>query len=1005
MHFANNNNELGDRSLPEPIRASTQPGPSTSVSPWLLALAVIAFCVAAHGVLADSRRVIDYDYDDSGNLTRIDSETNDSPPTITNIIPDSMRIGPPVSRAVTGTNLRGASVTTDHAELIVTDVQTDSTSATFTLQASANVPLGTHDITFTTGLGSANVAITVKPRLPIITLGPAPIALPSNGAPTPLTLQLQPIDIDDHVINVSVADTGVATANIASTTVTAGTAHPVAALVLTGVTTGTTTLTLSSPTLNEVSYTIFVADQFVPPPGPYTADAQPLGIDKEFTPPEVLTDVTPVVADLSVEKEFTPAAVDIEIAPVVASTIGIAKSGAVTGISPQGVVLGASAEVLTISGSGLGAIDAVTVVPSDDITVGALTVDPGGQTVSVPITVAADADIGPRQIVLSAGGVPVSAVDDSDRIFISAALPVMVAIDPNVVRRTEITTLIVRGEHLHGASAVSVSPNQGVTVGDTITVSADGTEVQVDLAIDVLATLGDRIVQVTTPVGITTATLSELNRLTIVNGIAGIATPIVAANVGVVKGSGGINPSPEGDLIAKPLGIAKGASIFGLNPSSATIGSNPTLTIQGHDLLSVTSVDILPSDGITVGAPIIDPSGDFITLDLTIAPDAPETERRVEVLSSGTPIKASSPTADRFRVTPLLPVVNSVVPNVVVIGAGPSDITVNGAFLDGASSVSVLPGDHLSVSPPIVAPDGNSLTVTVAAGAGATTGPRVLVVETTAGQSATTASPANTITVASGIASNIDPIVAPLVGIEKQIDGGAASVTSLVVANPVGIEKSFTPPPGTVDVPLASSALGVAFGTSAVSVSPSALPTDTVATLVVSGNELDPVTGATIVPNDDITITGAVTVSPDGQQVSVPVTVGPLAAETLRQVVLTTATGTVSFSASDGDRVRIVGDEPVINSIAPIQELRGASFSLTINGFNLDGASVVEGLPGTGLNFGSVTVNGTGTQLTVQMTVDVDAPLIAHVVRVTTPAGVSTSTALPANTFTVVSTP
>ncbi len=98
--------------------------------------ALFLWALAASLCYADSRRVIEYEYDASGNLVRIESEVGDQPPEVTGVAPSEVRIGPTVPVVAQGTGVLNATVTADDPGLTVANVQSTSTEVTFDLTAS-----------------------------------------------------------------------------------------------------------------------------------------------------------------------------------------------------------------------------------------------------------------------------------------------------------------------------------------------------------------------------------------------------------------------------------------------------------------------------------------------------------------------------------------------------------------------------------------------------------------------------------------------------------------------------------------------------------------------------------------------------------------------------------------------------------------------------------------------------------------------------------------------------
>jgi len=180
----------------------------------------------------------------------------------------------------------------------------------------------------------------------------------------------------------------------------------------------------------------------------------------------------------------------------------------------------------------------------------------------------------------------------------------------------------------------------------------------------------------------------------------------------------------------------------------------------------------------------------------------------------------------------------------------------------------------------------------------------------------------------------------------------------------------------------------------------SALTPTSSGTLVISGVGLGDVTAVQIEPAANIAV-GTLTAAPDGTQVSAPISLSGAAAG-LRGVRVLRGTERVDFVPAGANTFRIGVGVPGIDSITPILESRGNTFTMTIRGQNFQGVTAVTATPETGLFIDNVpSANAAGTEITVRIAIASDAALGARVIRVFTPGGATTEAAVPANTFTV----
>ncbi|MFP5464157.1 MAG: RHS repeat domain-containing protein [Gammaproteobacteria bacterium] len=170
---------------------------------------------------------------------------------------------------------------------------------------------------------------------------------------------------------------------------------------------------------------------------------------------------------------------------------------------------------LTVSGVGLDAVAAIAVYPDQGVTLGALEIQPDGMALSVPITLAADAPAGSREIRLNDGSGPVLFTEAAAaRFVVGTGEPRIDSITPIVARQGDTLTLTIRGAHLNYAS-VLIEPAAGVVLGGEPVISADGTQVTLGIHVPVDAALGSRVIRVRTPGGITTDQPEPANTFTV----------------------------------------------------------------------------------------------------------------------------------------------------------------------------------------------------------------------------------------------------------------------------------------------------------------------------------------------------------------------------------------------------------------------------------------------------------------------------------------------------------
>ena len=957
---------------------------------------------------ADSRRVIEYGYDGAGNVISIDSSLSTNPPVINNLAPNAIRIGKTITVVATGTDLKNAQISSDDPEnLIVAGVSTTETEVSFQLTALDGAAISMHDLTFATSLGSTVVQMDVQPRAPVLRVAPIPLILSNTGTPRTLDIRLSGPDIFDNTITLIVENPGIVSASTASAFIPAGQTTPTQPVTLSGLTEGSTRVSINSTTLQNFDLTATVSADFVQPPEGTQVHAYAAQLGVELTPLVVTPDLAergPIVAQLQVVKETDPVA-DVNNRTVVTQPLSLVIGSVFESLSPSSIRADTGPVSLVISGQGLDSVDQVTVSPADGVTLGALSVSGDGQQVTVPVTVDSGVVLSERRVSLSVSGTEIKpAQPRAGQVFIGGELPEIDSISPVVTSRLANSTLCIVGRNFEGVQRVKITPAEDIQLSNQPTINTDNTEVCVSIGVDEFALLGPRVVSVVSVTGESSLVASAANTLTIANGLDGQVTPISSAALGVLFNDTPAQVTTDRLISTKPLNVVLGASITGLTPQQQAVDSSFTLAINGTDLGAVTDVGFSPDDGVTLSAPVVAGDGQSLTVDVTIAADAPATLRQVLVTASGSPIRPASPEADRFRITPPQPSIASIAPNYLVAGAGTAAITIRGQLFDEVQSVRLIPADDITVNTPTVNAAGDIVTVELTALAGAQTGPRTLVVKTPGGETTLTPDAANTMNVVSQVVATRTPILSAPLGIQKDTDTPppAATADRLILASPIGVELQASVPDPTRDIEVVGALTGVTLGPIGLGLTPSAALIDSSMVVTINGSELDDVTAVAFVPADGVTLTSGFTVNSAGTQITVPIDVDVNAPQTLRQVVLTTASGEVRFSSPEGDRIRIAGDAAIIDSIEPIQQVPGTTFDLLIRGSNFNETSVVSAAPANGVQFNTPVVNGDGTEITVRMVIDLTATPGPRAITVTTPSGTTSDTPTAENTFTVV---
>lgn len=436
-----------------------------------------------------------------------------------------------------------------------------------------------------------------------------------------------------------------------------------------------------------------------------------------------------------------------------------------------------------------------------------------------------------------------------------------------------------------------------------------------------------------------------------------------------------------GPIQSTVLGVVLGGAIRGLSPSAVVIGTGPTpVVISGAGLQGVTSVTVVPSTGVTLGALTIGADGTSVAVPITVAPDAAPGVRQLVVMASGQRIMPATPGADRLLVALPTPVIDSIDPLFATPGTPDLTLTVRGWHLAGAQAVAFSPAPDIAVATPVVSAGGTQLTVRIAVSSLASPGPRVVTVASPGGTSDATPSSANTFTIVHEIGDTRTPIEAPIVGVVKQA----------------------TTTPAQQTVPVFSPVVGVAHGSVVTALAPAAGSIGTTTTLTVQGHGLQGVTAIQLVPGTGLTV-GAATVAADGVSASVPVTIAADAPLSARTVQVLAGTTPVVFASPAASLFFVTAPSPELDSVTPIILQTGTTETLTFRGVNLRGTSRVDVTPSAGVAVDVPAVSDDGTMVTVAIVIGSTAAPGPRVVTLTTPAGTTPSAPSPSNTVTLAS--
>ena len=391
-------------------------------------------------VIDGAGRVTEYDYDAAGNIraVRVGGSSTALQPAVTGVTPAGFRKAESVQITVTGTNFGGARLNSADPEIDITNVVTTATQFRFTASATEAAVPGAKNFTIANAAGSAAFTLTLAPPLPQAAFNPQPIALPPDNVPRSFTIVLSNADTIAHSVNLTTDNAAVATVSPASVTFAVGETSKT--IQITGRLGGLTTVRASSATLGSSAAPVFVTADFA-------------GVRTTYAP------MVGVVFDAP------PTGTPIDINGLLSAAVGVSVGPYFNSLAPRALVRGQTTR-LTISGGGLQGVNSVAIAPATGITVSNVVAAADGLSVAADVSVAGNAAIVQRQILLAGGGGPYRpSTANADRIWVVDGVPVITAIDPfQAAPGTTGVVFRVYGRNLHATERILIAPISNVRV-------------------------------------------------------------------------------------------------------------------------------------------------------------------------------------------------------------------------------------------------------------------------------------------------------------------------------------------------------------------------------------------------------------------------------------------------------------------------------------------------------------------------------------------------------------
>lgn len=589
------------------------------------------------------------------------------------------------------------------------------------------------------------------------------------------------------------------------------------------------------------------------------------------------------------------------------SLLGVTRGALVSGLEPDRLSIGQDSQGLVIHGRGLGAVQQLVLDPADDTTVVEFQVDPSGERIDAVLDVASSARPGLRRLgILDQGGnVLPDARPGASQILLTAPVPRIDSVTPNLLARGQGYLLEIRGASLrglppagvHGFSEqpqVRLTPADGIELSSTPVSNDEGTIVTVSIAVAADAVLVDRLVQVTSESGTSSDLPTPANQLHVADGALLERGPFVSVPLGVERSVS--QAATQRFMASAVLGVSKGAAIMQLVPDTVAPGQTTRLHLIGAGLAGTTQISLIPDQGIEVDGSSIDISDGEVSVDIHIASDVGLLPRRVSAV--GPTGRIDAPQLLVIRDAP--PQLDALTPNYLLRDGTSQTIELQGAHFSQVFQAGVIPASDLVIEDLQIISDGLAR-LTLRSTVDAALGPRLVRLESPAGNTGDSLAPSNTLLIADRSAV-LTPFVAPLVGVLRP--GPESAQTNAFLGAPI---------------------LGVVRGAFARNVSPGLFSQGTSVHVTIAGTGLDLLSSVSIEPSDGVVLRDIVH-APDGASIEFEADLAVDAPTGTRRLLLATPEAPIPFAPASSALVEIADNQ----ATGPVAE--PDTYSATTNG-------------------------------------------------------------------------
>ncbi|NOQ68485.1 MAG: hypothetical protein GQ573_00010 [Gammaproteobacteria bacterium] len=465
-----------------------------------------------------------------------------------------------------------------------------------------------------------------------------------------------------------------------------------------------------------------------------------------------------------------------KLVSIVSPELSVVRGAAVTAVQPLKSKTDTTI-TLTIEGFELDNVTTINFEPDQGITVSSPQIAGDGLSLTADITIASDAETTSRKLSVLTASANLSFINpEVSQFLVLGPEPQIDYISPNFIVAGSVSTISVSGQAFDLVDSVRIEPSQGLTVSvPQINTEKTLITLQITSGSDLLR--GYRTLIVGSTEAESSAVPSAANQLNVITAeVLTINSSLVSPLVGVLKDDGSAGATrrdlnivsnlvgvfiPEQPVVftetlySQPLSVVKGGYLQTIKPDAIETGTTSPLTISGVGLQDVTAIEFLPADGLSLQSLLsINAEATEVNVDIAVAADAEKTVRRIVVFQNGNTDNALPYVKTESSIITIaggLPVIESISP-VLQVANSQFELLVRGQGLQEVTAVFAYDSNgvlesSISFGTPVVNIEATELRVTVVVERLVTAGEKAIVLTVPIGQTSTTATSVNTLTI------------------------------------------------------------------------------------------------------------------------------------------------------------------------------------------------------------------------------------------------------------------